>query len=671
MNPIQPSRRELLAGAAALSLTPLRPFASPPGSFAFAFFSDTHVGLQTNIEANRAMLAEIKSWRPAFAINGGDVTDYGWTGEYDNYRRLIREFGIRTENVAGNHDVRWSPLGPKAYREGTGDPLFQTFEHEGCLFVLLDSTVPLSHYGHFESSMIRDVERRLHSLGREKPVLVFTHHWVGRDRLITDNEHKLFEALEPYNVKAIFNGHGHSDLLWSWNGIANTMNRGLYQESWQRVEVDRTRGEIRILRRRRENPTPTLVTTVPLAPDRTKRRVWAIGGPIPSGAEYRLGETQWLPLTGSLTELPLPPGAHRAAIRTDTQTYFTGPVLERSLPRRIRKVWETELPGGVMSHLKTHGDQVIASCMDGSIVALDGSSGATQWRARTNGYCHSSPWVSEDVVIVGSADGFVRCLSRRDGRERWKFETGGPVYSSPTVASGVVAVASGDGKVYGLDLRNGRRRWTYELPASNTSFIQSPAATDGERFYFGAWDRHIYALDSDGALAWRTGVLTDRSWAYSPAIGGPAIANEFVVVPANGNSLFALRRTNGEVAWETNSPGDKFGYSSPRYDAGRIYVGCLGDKGEVRCVDAANGSIRWTCATGATIYDGGPAIGTGVVAIGSVSGQLNLIDPADGGLMERVQLPTGHFLSTPAIRGNRIYCATFSDRAFCFEWDPR
>ena len=146
------------------------------------------------------------------------------------------------------------------------------------------------------------------------------------------------------------------------------------------------------------------------------------------------------------------------------------------------------------------------------------------------------------------------------------------------------------------------------------------------------------------------------------------MANEHLVVPANGNSLFALKRSTGEIVWETNSPGDKFGYSSPRYDAGKIFVGCLGDKGEVRCVDNTNGEILWTCATSATIYDGGPAIGNGIVAIGSVGGQLNLIDPSSGALMEQVQLPTGHFLSTPAIRSNRIYCATFNDRAMCFEW---
>jgi outer membrane protein assembly factor BamB len=256
----------------------------------------------------------------------------------------------------------------------------------------------------------------------------------------------------------------------------------------------------------------------------------------------------------------------------------------------------------------------------------------------------------------------VYAFDARTGAARWQRRTGGPVYASAAVAKGVAAIASGDGVVYGLDVATGAVRWTYALPPSKSAFAQSPAATDGERIYVGAWDRHVYALDAaTGALVWRH-LATPRSFAYSAAIGGPAVADGVVYVPSNDNVLHALDARTGAPRWTYSSPGDKVGYSSPAVVGDRLYVGCLGGKGEVRCLSTADGSERWTAATGHTIYDSSPAVADGRVAIGSVDGNLWLLDAADGRLVARHVLPTGHFLSSPAAGGGAVYAANFSDR---------
>jgi len=676
------TRRDVLKAGLALGALPFLPKASwsnPQRGGSFAYFSDTHVSLQRNVAEGRAMLEEMgKFFRPAFAINGGDVVDYGWKGEYDSYDRVLAGLGWKTHHIPGNHDVRWSPLGLKIFDERVGKP-FESFDALGCRFVLLDSTVPLSHYGHYESAQLRWVEQELKNLGREAPVIVATHHWVGRDSVMIDNEAALMRVLDPYNVKIVLTGHGHNDLLWDWDGKLCTMNKGLYQGSYQRVDVDWEKGVLRLSRRTTATPRLEQIAEVPLAASKESRKVWRIarpeleiGKPIQleatGAAEYRWNDGAWKPLANSgVPTKDMVTGKHLLTLREPKGQWAALPAMLFASDGKVKANWKVNLPGGVMSHLRLAEDKLFVSCMDGSILAFEPESGKQFWRAKTGGYCHSTPAVSDGVLVIGSADGNIYAFESATGKPLWKRPTQGPVYATAAIANGLAMIGSGDGKIYGLDLKSGALKWTYQLPASDTAFTQSVPQTDGVRFYFGGWDKFMYALDANsGELVWRK-ICTASTFAFSPAIGGPAMDDRAVYVPANGNELYAFRKTDGEQLWKATSPGDKFGYSAPRLADGRIFIGCLGDKHEARCLSAEDGKEIWCAKVGGVIYDSSPAVANGIVAIGSVNGTLNLIDASDGSIFSQFRMPTGHFLSSPAMEGNRVWAATYSDELICLE----
>lgn len=663
------TRRELVAASAASAVAPvLQPLANfAPGSFSFAFFSDTHVGLKANLKENEAMLREIAAWNPAFAVNGGDVTDYGWRGEYANWRELRKILTCPVRCNMGNHDVRWSPLGPKAFREGTGEPLYSKFEFQGCHFFVLDSTVPLSHWGHFEREQLRWLEKGLKDVGREMPVFLFTHHWVGRDVTQIDDEAELARIVEPYNVKIVFNGHGHSDLLWTYEGMTSTMNKGLYQGSWQRIDVDREKGEVHLTRRSETKGKEGLLATVPLKASREKQAVFA------PGFETRWDDGKY----GNAA--PTIPGVHIASVRTAPDTYRRG---EQLTIKGNEPTWTTPLSGGVMSQMRADGDALFVTTMDGAAYRIDRADGRVTWREDTNGgYAHSSALITPNtitpegrtppLVIFGTVDGRVHALDRRTGKRRWTFATEGPVYGSAVLCGGIVAIPSGDGRIYGLDQATGKERWRYALPTSETAFVQSPLATDGVRIFAGAWDKHVHALDGlTGALVWRKDGVGTRSFAYSPAIGNPVAAGGRVIVPANGNVLWAFRATDGEVLWQSTAEGDKFGYSSPRIEDDRIYVGSLGDAGLGRCVSLSTGEAIWSAATGSTIYDAGPALTTRHAVFASVSGLLSAADKVTGEISWRYQMPPGHLLSTPLGIGDSLYAASYANTVMAWSSLP-
>lgn len=667
---MQLTRRDLLIAGAAGVLPRMGDLHRGP-VHRFAFFSDTHVSETANLEACTELAKEIvRDLAPAFVVNGGDVVEYGWASEYDRYAQVLACLG-ETHHIPGNHDVRWAPRGLMLFEERLGRP-YRSFNRWGCHFVMLDSTVPLSHYGHYETAQLTWLADDLKTVGRDVPVFVFTHHWIGRDQMMVDNENALIDLLEPYNVKIVFNGHGHSDLLWNTDGMVSTMNKGLYQGSYQCVDIDLGAREVRLSRRAAGKKLASLAM-VPLAPDREKRPVWSLSPPPERpgepmwlrsrGGEVRWDAGAWTPTLGLVATEGLAPGYHDLSVRSGPTGRMRS--FETMLPSEgpsMTPRWARSLSGGVMSHLELDRGALLASAMDGSLWALDTRDGSVLWRAKTEGYCHSSPRVSEGgLVVLGSADGWVYGFGRKDGTLMWKVRTEGPVYASAAFAQGLAVIASGDGRVYGIEADSGKVVWTYALPASRSAFSQSPAATDGERVFIGAWDKHLYALDArDGSLAWRT-PCTEKSFAYSPAIGGPASGNGRVFVPSNDNGLWAIEGATGKVLWRATTTGDKFGYSSPRLVGDRVYIGCLGDNGEARCVSAVDGKEIWTAKVGSVIYDSSPAYDDGHAVVGSVDGVLHRIRASDGVVVSRYRLPRGHFLASPAAANGSVFAASFGD----------
>jgi len=56
------------------------------------------------------------------------------------------------------------------------------------------------------------------------------------------------------------------------------------------------------------------------------------------------------------------------------------------------------------------------------------------------------------VLYVGSEDGTVNAINASTGTLLWHYKTGGDVHSSPAVANGMVFAGSNDGNLYAFHL---------------------------------------------------------------------------------------------------------------------------------------------------------------------------------------------------------------------------
>jgi hypothetical protein len=166
------TRRELLRLGLVAAITPRGMRFGAGGAWSFAVFSDTHFGIPGNYEKNRALLLEMAALRPELAVDIGDLTERGWAPEFDEAARAFAGLPFKVRVVPGNHEVRWSPRGLQLFAERVGPPR-QLFRHRGCGFLLLDSTVPLSHWGHIGGPERRWAEAELKRFGRDAPLFAF------------------------------------------------------------------------------------------------------------------------------------------------------------------------------------------------------------------------------------------------------------------------------------------------------------------------------------------------------------------------------------------------------------------------------------------------------------------------------------------------------------------
>jgi 3',5'-cyclic AMP phosphodiesterase CpdA len=179
------NRRDLIK-LGLITLANPRVLFSAEDSWSFAVFSDTHFGVAGNAEKNRVLLAEIAARNPAHAVLAGDLTERAWPVEFDEVESVLTSSPLKTYVAPGNHDVRWAPRGLTLFQERVG-PSRQLVMHRGCAFLLLDSTVPLSHWGHIGGPQRRWIVEQLNKLERATPLFVFMHHPVGRASGIDDD----------------------------------------------------------------------------------------------------------------------------------------------------------------------------------------------------------------------------------------------------------------------------------------------------------------------------------------------------------------------------------------------------------------------------------------------------------------------------------------------------
>jgi outer membrane protein assembly factor BamB len=302
------------------------------------------------------------------------------------------------------------------------------------------------------------------------------------------------------------------------------------------------------------------------------------------------------------------------------------------------------------------------------------------WHATVGRAARGSPALGETVLAVGTADRNVVLLDRASGKVLWRQRVDGTVRGGPLLDEDrlyVATEAQPDGRVYAMRLRDAKTIWRTRVGS-----VVAPLSFDGDALYAGTEGGTMLRLEPEqGRVLWRR--------ALSGAIRvAPVATAHGIAVATSADTLYLLDPQTGAVRARLATPGTVLG--TPATDGQRLYAGT--SRGRVVAVDLPQLTVRWEQDAGDAVY-GAPALDRdtlyvltregqlwlipvtgpagarsyplGIVAtagptplvpgvlVGSVSGEILLVDRSAGTILWRAQV-AGPIEEPPLVQGRQL-----------------
>ncbi len=274
---------------------------------------------------------------------------------------------------------------------------------------------------------------------------------------------------------------------------------------------------------------------------------------------------------------------------------------------------------------------------DGTIYAINSTTGALLWSYATNGSIEATPYATSDRLYVGSYDGFMYALERSMGTLAWRFDAGSAIRGA-CAFDGNVYFGTEEGKLFALS-SSGSELWNF---SANASIGASPIISNGH-VIVGSHDSFLYSINStDGMLDWSSQLYSMQS---SPMIA-PLHPGK-IFVGADDGMLYCINVSDGSVAWRSALGAPIV--STPSCMNGTIYFGDYA--GRVHAVNSTTGSELWSRSVGGTILSS-VALADGKLYFTSLDGFVHCISD-DNVLLWRYEL--GNSRSTPSIDNGIVY----------------
>jgi outer membrane protein assembly factor BamB len=303
--------------------------------------------------------------------------------------------------------------------------------------------------------------------------------------------------------------------------------------------------------------------------------------------------------------------------------------------------------------------------------AFDATTGGRVWEQRVRGDDATANTlfgggVSFDNgrVYATNGAGDAAALDAATGKPIWRVRPGGPLRGAPTVAAGSVYVISQDNQLYALNADTGRTQWTgtgaVELAGvfgtAAPAFAQSTVVAG-----FSSGELTAYRYEN-GQVVWqdalaRTGISTVVG-NLSDIDADPVVDNGRVFAIGQGGRMVAVELITGQRAWEINIAG----ISTPWVAGEWVFV--VTDRAQLLAVSRASGKVRWMTQLqryrepsnerSGPIFWRGPVLAGGNLVLASSTGQINLVNPADGSVRQTMRQPIG-FSLPPVVANGMMY----------------
>lgn len=193
------------------------------------------------------MLESINMVRPDLVVITGDLTENGFSVEYDGVKRFIDR--IECENkvlVPGNHDSKNAGY---LHFEDLFESRFSSQSFGKVTVVGADSSQPDLNEGHIGRENYGWIKEAFS--GEEFKIFALHHHLVpiplaGRDNTVLVDAGDILELLNRCKVNLVLCGHCHIPWVWNLNNmlvvnagtVCSSKTRGKTTQCYNLIQVD-------------------------------------------------------------------------------------------------------------------------------------------------------------------------------------------------------------------------------------------------------------------------------------------------------------------------------------------------------------------------------------------------------------------------------------------------
>jgi outer membrane protein assembly factor BamB/predicted phosphodiesterase len=480
--------------------------ASTSQGFRFAFISDTHIGSPNGSaeEDLRRTVRDINAMDDiAFVVLTGDITELGTNEELALAKLILDSLDIPYYIIPGNHDTGWSESGGVMFGKTFGSDRFN-FTYGGFRFLGCASGpyVRMSD-GHVPRDAVNWLDAELKKTKPGEKVIFLNHYPIDPG---LDNWYEITDRLRKYNTVAILCGHGHTNRALNFEEIPGVMGRSNLRAKatvggYNLVDV---RNDSMIFTERR----PLLETL----------KTW--------------------------TFVKINDRAYDQAKKFPRPDYSVNDSFSF-----VKEKWRFSAGANIISTPAHSGYYVLVGDQSGKMTCLSAADGKKRWTYQTGGAIFSSPAINAGKVVFGSGDGYVYCLDVEKGKLIWKLKTGASVLGSPLIDGPHIFIGGSDDRFRKIDLYSGKEIWSFA--GLEGPMVSKPILYEN-RIIFGAWDRHLYALDEKtGQLLWKwNNGSSIRN--FSPASCIPVASEGVVYIVAPDRYITALDANEGKTLWRNN-----------------------------------------------------------------------------------------------------------------------
>ena len=581
-----------------------------------AFLTDLHVTPgNDNDKMIDHVVDEINAEDYDLVIIGGDMTNMGSDEELANIHRKLSRLDAPQLVVAGNHETTWSESACTRFGElwghdsrtfaDAGRYRFVGFQ-AGPFMKMADGTVRREDL-HWADSVMS-------ATPHSRRIIAVCHYPLSND--IT-NRREVTSMLRSHDVAAALCGHYPRPSLNNYDSIPGIIGRSLM------LQVD---------------GRPTYGYTVLRFSGDSVRMEEKLVGRQP--AELH---TIALGYSSDIAALP----CDEPAAECDVGVFEAECVVEDE--------------ASIYTGVAVHGDTIFYGNSSGQIRAFDTRSRRMLWQRDFEAAIYSTPVYHDGRLIVATVGDGLLALDAADGTTLWCNRSLERMIGDGVIAEGSLYIGI-DGAMLRIAPEDGRIIWRFDYGQGQP---QGRPAVDGGRGVFGAWDCHLYCIDTEtGTMLWRWNNGSENRL-FSPGHIVPRISHGRVMIVAPDRHMTFMDLATGRQLWRIKSR--KVRETTGISDDGEMFYAKTMD-GEMIAVpvDADTYTEAWTADAGWG-YDHNPCpilTRDGVAYMANRTGMIAAVDESDGRLLGAAKIASAAANDFTADDNGGIWVSFIDGRIF-------